>query len=214
MEDGSVDLHVVTHPVVQSRMTVLRDERTSNADFRAQLTKISKMLVYEALAPEPTMPLMVQTPVGAAEGVELANRPLFVPVLRAGLGMLDAALTLVPEGQVGFVGVARDEETAEPHEYLVSLPENLAGRRIYVLDPMLATAGSLIHTLEILARRGATDVTAVCVVGAPEGITALRESPHTLRLVIGAIDDGLNESSFIVPGLGDAGDRQFGPRNM
>lgn len=214
MSSGSVDVHVVTHPLVQSRMTLLRDEGTSNADFRAQLTKITAMLTYEALAAEPTTPVAVQTPVGPAECVELAGRPLFVPVLRAGLGMLDAALGLVPDAQAGFVGVARDEATAEPHEYLVSLPEDLAGRRVYVLDPMLATGGSLIHTLDVLAGRGATDVTAVCVVAAPEGVAALRTTRHRVRLVIGAIDECLNTSSYIVPGLGDAGDRQFGPRNM
>ncbi|MFT3663145.1 MAG: uracil phosphoribosyltransferase [Gordonia sp. (in: high G+C Gram-positive bacteria)] len=219
MDDASLDLQVVMHPVVQSRMAVLRDESTPNGEFRTHLTKISQLLIYEALAGEPTAPIRVRTPVGPADGVELAGQPLFVPVLRAGLGMLDAALSLVPDAQVGFVGVARDEETALPHEYLASLPEDLAGRHVYVLDPMLATGGSLIYTLEILARRGATDVTAVCVVGAPEGVAALRDSGHagpgrTLRLVIGAVDAGLNEDSYIVPGLGDAGDRQFGPRNI
>ncbi|MFT3714654.1 MAG: uracil phosphoribosyltransferase [Gordonia sp. (in: high G+C Gram-positive bacteria)] len=210
----SLELTVTTHPLTLARLTQLRDERTGDAEFRNLLTRVSEMLIYEAFADQPTTPVTVQTPVGRADGVELTEAPIFVPVLRAGLGMLDAALRMVPEAQVGFVGVKRDEATAQPVEYLVSLPDSLAGRRVYVIDPMLATAGSLLHTLDIVDRRGATDVTAVCVVGAPEGIEALRRSGRRLRLVIGAVDDHLNEDSYIVPGLGDAGDRQFGPRNM
>lgn len=214
MAESALELSVVAHPLVAARLTALRDERAGNAAFREALTSLSSMLMYEALADLDTEPVTVRTPIGDCAGVELAQPPLLVPVLRAGLGMLDAALKVVPEAQVGFVGVARDEKTALPHEYLVSLPANLAGRAVFVLDPMLATAGSMIHTLEILARRGADNVTAVCVVGAPEGVAALRECGLRLRLVIGGIDDGLNDDAYIVPGLGDAGDRQFGPRNL
>lgn len=219
MDDRTLDLHVVTHPLVRARLTALRDERTPNAHFRELLTQLSGMLLYEALAVQPVAPVGVRTPVGPCEGVALAAPPLMVPVLRAGLGMLEAAMNAVPEAQIGFVGIARDEDTALPHEYLVSLPQELSGRPVFVLDPMLATAGSLRHALDVLARRGATDVTAVCVIGAPEGVAALREhcagTPGLrLRLVVGEIDEGLNENSYIVPGLGDAGDRLFGPRNF
>ncbi len=219
MDDGTLELTVVDHPLVRTRLTALRDERTPNAQFRTLLTQLSSHLIYAATAEHDTAPVMVNTPIGPFEGAELARPPLLVPVLRAGLGMLDAAMNLLPEAQVGFVGVARDEQTARPHEYLVSLPDNLSGRPVLVLDPMLATAGSMRHTLKVLDRRGADDVTAICVIGAREGVAALREaaatrSPRRLRLVIGAIDDGLNEQSYIVPGLGDAGDRLFGPRNF
>ncbi len=214
MAESAVDVVVVNHPVVQARLTALRDARSDNPAFRALLTRLSELLVYEALASYPVTPVTVSTPIGPCDGVALTGEPLLVPVLRAGLGMLEAALAVVPEAQVGFVGVARDEETARPHEYLVSLPEDLSERHVYVLDPMLATGGSMVHTLDILARRGATAVTAVCVIGTPEGVAALEDSGHRVRLVTAGIDHGLNEASYIVPGLGDAGDRQFGARNF
>lgn len=214
MDDGSLDLTLVTHPVVRTRLTALRDARTSPVQFRDLLTQLTGMLMYEAMASQAVTAVTVQTPVGPCDGVQMTQPPLLVPVLRAGLGMLDAAMTAVPEAQVGFVGVARDEETARPQEYLVSLPADLRDRPVVVLDPMLATAGSMIHTLDVLARHGATDVTAVCVIGAPEGVAALRESGHRLRLVLGGLDEGLNEDAYIVPGLGDAGDRLYGPRNF
>ncbi|GAA4674061.1 uracil phosphoribosyltransferase [Gordonia humi] len=208
----ALDIHVVDHPLARAWLTVLRDEVTDNTAFRSALARLSRMLVYEAFADAPVDEVDVQTPVGVAPGVRVRTPPLFVPVLRAGLGMLDAALAVLPDARIGFVGVARDEETAQPVEYLASLPEDLSGQPVYVLDPMLATGGSLLHTLDLLAARGATGMTAVCVVGAPEGIAALRDSDHRVRLVIGAVDDRLNERNFIVPGLGDAGDRQYGPR--
>lgn len=222
MDDAALDLIVVTHPVVRARLTMLRDERTSMPAFRVLLGQLSGMLVYEAMSDLAVAPTRVRTPIGPCEGVAVPedSPPLLVPVLRAGLGMLDAALGVLPEAQTGFVGLARDEETAAPTEYLVSLPPNLAGRRVFVLDPMLATAGSMIHALEVLERHGADNVTVVCVIGAPEGVAALEEwsagkdSRKGLRLVIGGIDTGLNEAAYIVPGLGDAGDRLFGPRNF
>jgi uracil phosphoribosyltransferase len=152
----------------------------------------------------------VRTPVAVAEGVRVANPPLLVPVLRAGLGMSDAALALLPESSMGFVGLARDEETFRPRAYLESLPVDLSGLPVIVLDPMLATGGSLEHCCRLLAERGATDITLLCVLSAPEGIARLDRSGLPLRLVTAAIDERLNEKMFIVPGLGDAGDRQFG----
>lgn len=214
MDDGSVQVQVINHPVVRARLTSLRDADTGAPAFRGLLAQLTTMLMYEALAGIGVDETTVRTPIGPCTGVRIAQPPLLVPVLRAGLGMLDAAMTLLPEAQIGFVGVARDEATARPNEYLVSLPRELAGRAVFVLDPMLATAGSMCHTLDVLARHGADDVTAVCVVGAPQGVEALAAAPHRVRLVIGGIDDGLNEDSYIVPGLGDAGDRLFGPRNF
>lgn len=207
-----LDITVVDHPLTRAWLGVLRDEATPNPAFRNALARLSTMLVYEAFADAPEEPVAVTTPVSTAPCTRLVSPPLFVPVLRAGLGMLDAALAAVPDAGIGFVGVARDEQTAVPVEYLASLPQDLAGRSVCVLDPMLATGGSLVHTLDLIRARGATDVTAVCIVGAPQGVAALRAWGEPLKLVIGAIDEGLNEANFIVPGLGDAGDRQFGPR--
>lgn len=203
---------VVDHPLASALLTTMRDERTDNAAFRAALRELTQMLIYEAIRDAPTEEFDVQTPVARTRGVRLANPPLLVPVLRAGLGMVDQASASIPQARVGFVGMARDEETHEPVSYLESLPDSLAGIPVYVLDPMLATGGSMRCTIELLVARGATDITAVCVVAAPEGIAALEKSDFPVRLVTASIDDGLNDAAFIVPGLGDAGDRQFGPR--
>jgi uracil phosphoribosyltransferase len=150
------------------------------------------------------------TPVAPTEGIRLANPPLIVPVLRAGLGMADSALGLLPESSMGFVGLARDELTFEPRAYMESLPGDLSGLPVLVLDPMLATGGSLVHCCQLLVDRGCTDVIVCCVLAAPEGIERLRASGLPLRLVTASIDEGLNDKKYIVPGLGDAGDRQFG----
>lgn len=204
--------HTLDHPLVAILLTTLRDERTPDSGFRAALRDLSRLLVYEALRDAPVQHYDIETPVATTRGTRLARPPLLVPVLRAGLGMVDAATNLIPESKVGFVGVARDERTHRPVPYLESLPEDLSATPVMVLDPMLATGGSMLHTLNLLTGRGATDITAVCVVSAPEGIAALANSGHPVRLVTAVIDDRLNDDAFIVPGLGDAGDRQFGPR--
>ncbi len=206
----AVDVLVVDHPLARSRLTVLRDERTDAGTFRFALHELTTMLVYEATRTIPVERHPVQTPVDVAEGVRVANPPLLVPVLRAGLGMSDAALALLPESSMGFVGLARDEETFAPRAYLESLPVDLTGLPVLILDPMLATGGSLEHCCRLLAERGATDITILCVLAAPEGIARLDASGLPLRLVTAAVDERLNEKMFIVPGLGDAGDRQFG----
>lgn len=203
---------IVDHPLAAARLTTMRDETTDNAGFRAALSDLTQMLVYEALVGAPREEIAISTPLVAHTGVRLAKPPLLVPVLRAGLGMVEQAHAMVPEAHVGFVGIARDEETAQPVPYLESLPADLAGLPVFVLDPMLATGGSMLHTIELLVARNATDITVVSVVAAPEGVAALEESGHPCRLVVAAIDDGLDERNYIVPGLGDAGDRQFGPR--
>ena len=205
-----MDVRVVDHPLARARLSTMRDARTDNATFRAALRDLTLMLIYEATrdAAESSAPL--HTPVARTVGYQLANPPLRVPVLRAGLGMVDAAQTLMPEAQTGFIGIARNEVTHQPMPYMESLPESLAGRPVFALDPMLATGGSMAHAIGLFVERGATDVTAVCVLAAPEGITRLRESGLPVRVVTASVDERLNDSAYIVPGLGDAGDRQFG----
>lgn len=207
-----MDVRVVDHPLAAARLTTLRDERTDNAAFRGALRDLTHMLVYEATRDVRCEEISVRTPICATIGSRLANPPLLVPVLRAGLGMVDQAHALIPEARVGFVGVARDESTHQPVPYLESLPADLRTQPVMVLDPMLATGGSMAHTIELLIGRGAQDITVVCVVCAPEGVAALEKAAPGARLFTAAIDDGLNDIAYIVPGLGDAGDRQFGPR--
>jgi uracil phosphoribosyltransferase len=188
----------------------MRDARTDSGAFRAALTELTTMLVYEAARQFSVERFDVTTPVAVAVGTRIANPPLIVPVLRAGLGMADAALALLPESSMGFVGLARDEHTFEPRAYMESLPVDLSGQPVLVLDPMLATGGSLEHCCRLLADRGCTDITVVCVLAAPPGVERLAASGLPLRLVTASIDRELNENMYIVPGLGDAGDRQFG----
>ncbi|MEV4537373.1 uracil phosphoribosyltransferase [Asanoa sp. NPDC049518] len=205
-----MDVQVVNHPLAQSRLTAMREVGTEPGSFRAALHELTTMLVYEAARAFPIEQYPIETPVAPTQGTRLANPPLLVPVLRAGLGMADSALALLPESSMGFVGLARDEETFEPRAYLESLPADLSGIPVLVLDPMLATGGSLEHCCRLLADRGCTDITVICVLAAPEGIARLERSGLPLRLVTASIDDELNHKKYIVPGLGDAGDRQFG----
>jgi uracil phosphoribosyltransferase len=205
-----MDVLTVDHPLAKSRLTVMRDARTDNATFRAALHELTVMLIYEAMRDAPVRTERIHTPVARTEGYWLANPPLLVPVLRAGLGMADQAHKLIPEAQMGFVGLARNEETLKPTPYMESLPADLASRPVFVLDPMLATGGSMEYTIRLLTDRGATDVTAVCALAAPEGIKHLSAANLPVRLVTAAVDERLNDSGFIVPGLGDAGDRQYG----
>lgn len=207
---SGMDVVEVDHPLAKARLTTMRDARTDGAAFRAALQELTVILIYEALRDAPVRTERIHTPVARTDGYWLAQPPLLVPVLRAGLGMADQAQKLIPDAQMGFVGMSRDEETLLPTPYMESLPETLAGRPVFVLDPMLATGGSMKHTIELLTARGATDVTAVCVLAAPEGIQALAESGLPVRLITASIDERLNDSGFIVPGLGDAGDRQYG----
>jgi uracil phosphoribosyltransferase len=188
----------------------MRNADTDSGVFRAALHELTTMLVYEAARSFAVEKFPITTPVAPTQGTRLANPPLIVPVLRAGLGMADAALALLPESSMGFVGLARDEQTFEPRAYMESLPGDLAGQPVLVLDPMLATGGSLLHCCRLLADRGCTDVILCCVLAAPEGIERLGQSGLPLRLVTAAIDQELNDKAYIVPGLGDAGDRQFG----
>lgn len=209
-----MDIHIVNHPLAASRLTIMRDERSNNTMFRAALADLGAMLIYEASRELPVEHFDCKTPVAVAEGTRLQDPPIIVPVIRAGLGMVDPALSMIPDAQVGFIGLARDEETHEPVPYLEALPEDLTGRTVFIVDPMLATGGSLLHAIRLLAERGATDITAVCMVSAQEGVDALANSGLPVRLVTATIDPELNDDAYIVPGLGDAGDRLYGPRNI
>src|SRR6478672_7315064 len=170
----------------------MRNEHSSNAEFRAALRELATLLVYEATRGLERAELPITTPVAPTTGTAIANPPLLVPVLRAGLGMAEAAFNLLPESQMGFVGIARDEHTHEPQPYMASLPDSLAGRPVIVLDPMLATGGSLLHCLQLLAQRGADDLTVICALAAPEGLERIEASGLPVRVFTASIDDELN----------------------
>jgi uracil phosphoribosyltransferase len=204
--DGNVT--VVGHPLAAVRLAALRDTGTDRPAFRSALHDLAGMLVYEALRDLPIEPVRVRTPIAATRGARIARPPLLVPVLRAGLGMLSAASALLPTAPVGFVGLARNEATLQPDAYLESLPESLTGDPVLVLDPMLATGGSVLRAVELLHERGAGQVTVVCALAAPEGLAAVGADP-TVRVITASVDERLDERGYIVPGLGDAGDRQF-----
>lgn len=205
-----MDVRIIDHPLALARLTALRDKHTPNAEFRAALGDLTVMLVYEATRDAPREQIAVRTPLAETTGARLATPPLLVPVLRAGLGMVDQAHALLPEAEVGFVGVIRDQQTHQPNRYLESLPPDLGVRPVLVLDPMLATGGSMVQTIGLLRGRGAVDITVLCAVVAPEGVAALQDAAPHIRLYTAAVDDRLDENAYIVPGLGDAGNRQFG----
>lgn len=206
-------VHVADHPLITHKLTVLRDEKTSSPVFRALTEELVTLLAYEATRNVRVDTVTVRTPVAEAKGLAISKpRPLVVPILRAGLGMLEGMVKLVPTAEVGFLGMVRNEETLQPTTYAERLPEDLSDRQCFVLDPMLATGGSLGAAMQFLFRRGARDVTAICLLGAPEGVAALERTVagRDVTLVLGALDERLNEHGYIVPGLGDAGDRLYG----
>ncbi|HQV58377.1 MAG TPA: uracil phosphoribosyltransferase [Ilumatobacteraceae bacterium] len=207
----TVSVHVVDHPLIADSLVRVRDKTTPNALFREEIDRIGTLLIAEATKGLATKAVTVETPLVETTGRALSSQPVVIPVLRAGLGFLQAAQDLLPNADVGFIGVARDEETHQPKPYVNKLPESLEGRQCIVLDPMLATGGSLVHTVHLLVERGATGrIICVCVLAAPEGIQALRDAGLDLAVYTAALDERLNDNAFIVPGLGDAGDRQFG----
>ena len=204
---------IAEHPLITHKLTVLRDKRTPPPIFRQLVEELMTLLAYEATREVRVESVEIETPVTTTTGVRISQpSPLIVPILRAGLGMLEGMVKLVPTAEVGFLGMKRNEETLVPESYAERLPEKLNGRQCFVLDPMLATGGSLAAAIEFLFDRGADEVTAICVLGIPEGIAAVREQVgnRNVTLVLGALDDGLNEHAYIVPGLGDAGDRLYG----
>ncbi|MER8099372.1 MULTISPECIES: uracil phosphoribosyltransferase [unclassified Kitasatospora] len=206
-------LHVVDHPLVAHKLSTLRDERTDSPTFRRLTDELVTLLAYEATRDVRTDEVEITTPVAVTLGTRLSYpRPLVVPILRAGLGMLDGMTRLLPTAEVGFLGMVRNEETLEASTYATRMPDDLSGRQVYVLDPMLATGGTLVAAIKMLIERGATDVTAVVLLAAPEGVEVMKRELAGLpvTVVTAALDERLNENGYIVPGLGDAGDRLYG----
>ncbi len=206
-------VHVADHPLITHKLTVLRDKTTPSPTFRNLTEELVTLLAYEATRSVRVEPITIQTPVTETVGTEIGDpKPLVVPILRAGLGMLDGMIRLVPSAEVGFLGMVRNEETLQPDIYAERLPEDLSNRQCFVLDPMLATGGSLLAAINYLFDRGAVDVTAICLIAAPEGLAAVEKATEgrEVTIVLGALDERLNENGYIVPGLGDAGDRLYG----
>lgn len=212
---GSMRTLVIDHPLVAHKLTRLRREETSSATFRLLAEELVTLLAYEATDSLAVVPVQIRTPVAECTGVEMAEpKPLVVPILRAGLGMLNGMVKLMPTAEVGFLGMVRDETSLLATTYADRLPQQLHNRQVFVLDPMLATGGTLVAAINLLLDRGARDVTAICLLAAPEGLRHLEESfagrDVEVTVVTAALDDHLNEKGYIVPGLGDAGDRLYG----
>ena len=208
-------VHVADHPLISHKLTVLRDEKTDSPTFRRLVEELVTLLAYEATRDVRTKTVEVKTPVTLTQGIKLAApTPVVVPILRAGLGMLEGMVRLIPTAEVGFLGMVRNEETLQASTYANRLPDDLSGRQCFVLDPMLATGGTLVAALKYLIDLGATDITVICILAAPEGIAHMEKTFENslvpITIVTGALDMKLNENGYIVPGLGDAGDRLYG----
>jgi uracil phosphoribosyltransferase len=206
-------IHVADHPLVTHKLTVLRDKNTPSPVFRQLVEELVTLLAYEATREVKTTEVTIQTPVVETKGRKLSKpRPIIIPILRAGLGMLEGIVKLLPTAEVGFLGIKRNEETLEPYTYANRLPDDLTGRQVFIIDPMLATGGTLIDSIDYVFEKGATDVTCICLLGAPEGLAAVEKhlGERDVKIVLGALDEKLNELGYIVPGLGDAGDRLYG----
>ena len=201
---------VVDHPLVAHKLMLLRDARTPDGRYRSLIREVSLLEAYEATKNLATEPISVVTPIATASCRKLAAKPVIVPILRAGLGLIDGLLELIPTAAVGHLGMERDEQTHKPRAYYAKMPPQLAGRPVFVVDPMLATGGSAIAAIKYLRERGVSDLTLMVLVAAPEGIEAVLAADADVHIVTCAIDEGLNEDAYIVPGLGDAGDRIFG----
>lgn len=205
-------LYVLDHPLIKHKLTQMRQKDTGTKDFRQNLDEIAGLMAYEITRDVPTQKISIVTPVAPCETEELAKEIVLVPILRAGLGMVNGIRNLVPTAKVGHVGLYRDEETLEPHEYYAKFPSNLPEAVVFVLDPMLATGGSASAAITIVKQRGAKTVKLICLVGAPEGVQRIVEDHPDVDIYLAALDEKLNEHGYIVPGLGDAGDRIFGTK--
>ena len=204
---------IVDHPLIQHKISLLRDKQTGTKEFRDLVSEIATLLCYEATRDLPTEDVEIETPITMARTKVLAGRKLaLVPILRAGMGMLDGMLSLVPAAKVGFIGMYRDETTLQPVEYFCKLPSDIAERDVLVLDPMLATGGSAIDAINQIKKRGAKRIKFIGLIAAPEGLKALQEAHPDVAIFMGGLDDHLNENGYIVPGLGDAGDRIYGTK--
>ena len=202
---------ITNHPLIQHKLTLLRDKNTGSKEFRALVSEIAMLMCYEATRDLPLKEVEIETPVSVAKTRVISGKKLaFVPILRAGLGMVDGVLALVPSARVGHIGMERDEVTHEPHEYYCKMPKDIDQRICLVVDPMLATGGSAEMAISYLRERGVKDIRMLCIVAAPEGLKSLTEKDPDVHIYTCAIDDHLNEAAYIVPGLGDAGDRIYG----
>lgn len=205
-------LHVLNHPLITHKLTHMRNKETGTKDFRENLDEIAELMAYEVCRDLPLKPVEIETPMAKTTGYELAKEVVIVPILRAGIGLLDGIRRLVPTAKVGFIGMYRNEETLEPVEYFAKFPKNLDQAVTLIVDPMLATGGSSKDAISAVKARGANNIKLVCLVGAPEGVEAIQKEHPDIDIYLAALDEKLNEVGYIVPGLGDAGDRIFGTK--
>ncbi|MBS0936026.1 uracil phosphoribosyltransferase [Lactiplantibacillus plantarum] len=204
---------VLDHPLIQHKLTIIREKNCGTKVFREMVNEISTLMAYEVSRDMPLKDIEIETPIAKSTQKTLAGKKVaIVPILRAGLGMVDGFLNMIPAAKVGHVGMYRDEKTLKPVEYFVKLPSDISQRQLFVVDPMLATGGSAIMAMDMLKKRGASNIKFMCLVAAPEGVKALREAHPDIDIYTAALDDHLNEDGYIVPGLGDAGDRLFGTK--
>ncbi|WP_417637740.1 uracil phosphoribosyltransferase [Enterococcus faecalis] len=204
---------VIDHPLIQHKLTMIREKNCGTKVFREVVNEIAMLMAYEVSRDMPLEDVVIETPMGKSTQKTLSGKKVaIIPILRAGIGMVDGILELIPAAKVGHVGLYRDEETLQPHEYFVKLPEDIASRQLFVVDPMLATGGSAIMAIDSLKERGASNIKFVCLVVVPEGVKALQEAHPDVDIYTAALDERLNEDGYIVPGLGDAGDRLFGTK--
>ena len=204
---------VIDHPLIQHKLTIIRDKNSGTKVFREVVDEIAMLMAYEISRDLPVEEVEIETPMMKSVQKQLAGKKVaIIPILRAGLGMVDGILQLIPAAKVGHVGLYRDEETLEPHEYFVKLPDDITSHQLLVVDPMLATGGSAVMAIDALKKRGASNIKFVCLVAAPEGVKVLQEAHPDVDIYTAALDDRLNENGYIVPGLGDAGDRLFGTK--
>lgn len=204
---------IFDHPLIQHKLSILRDEKTGTKEFRALISEIATLMCYESTRDLPLTDVDVKTPMGICHAKQVKGRKLaFVPILRAGLGMIDGVLNLVPAAKVGHIGLYRDPETAQPVEYYCKLPADIEEREVIVVDPMLATGGSAVDAITMIKKKGAANVKFMCIIAAPEGLEVLKKAHPDVDIYCAALDDCLNEHKYIIPGLGDAGDRIFGTK--
>ena len=213
MYNGIENITICDHPLIKHKLTMIRDKHTGTNEFRAIVEEIAMMIGYEALKDLELDEIEIETPLEKAMCPVIAGKkPAIVPILRAGLGMVGGLLKLMPAAKVGHIGMYRDEETFEPHEYFCKLPSPIEQRRIYVVDPMLATGGSAVDAIKLIKQRGGKDISFLCVIAAPEGVERLHKEHPDVKIFVGNLDRQLNEHAYICPGLGDAGDRIFGTK--
>ena len=203
---------ILNHPLITHKLTLMRNKDTKTKDFKQNLDEIAGLMAYEVCRDLPLKPITVETPVATCETYELQNDIVIIPILRAGLGLVNGINDLIPTAKVGFIGLYRDEKTLQPHEYFAKFPSNLKDAVNLVLDPMLATGGSANAAIDLIKARGAKNIKLVCLVGAPEGVEAVNRKHPDVDIYLAALDSHLNENGYIVPGLGDAGDRIFGTK--